>query len=129
MGSLVPLLEALRKIKTQFCAQPLGLGPRNVQNSQEGALGKTQTGQDQKKIPQGYFWGWGWGYSCIAESWCDVALFHSQTVVPALSGVLQSFIMSGVVGVVCPELQDSLLKAFAEVDPPNSRVQLYVTLW
>lgn len=30
--------------------------------------------------------------------------------------------MSGVVGVVCPELQDSLLKAFAEVDPPNSRV-------
>jgi hypothetical protein len=45
-----------------------------------------------------------------------------QAVVPTLSGVLQGFMMSGVVGVVCPELQDSLLKAFADVDPPNSRV-------
>ena len=31
--------------------------------------------------------------------------------------------MSDVVGVICPKLQDSLLKAFAEVDPPNSRVR------
>ena len=28
--------------------------------------------------------------------------------------------MSGVVGVVCPKVQDSV---FAEVDPPNSRVR------
>ena len=50
-------------------------------------------------------------------------LLPFQAVVPALSEVLQGFMMSGVVGVVCPELQDSLLKAFAEVDPPNSRVR------
>ena len=51
-----------------------------------------------------------------------VVLSCFQAVVPALSGVLQGFMMSSVVGVVCPELQDNLLQVFAEVDPPNSRV-------
>ena len=40
----------------------------------------------------------------------------------SLKGVLQGFMMNGVVGIVCPDLQNSLFDVFREVDPPNSRV-------
>ena len=49
-----------------------------------------------------------------------------QAVVPSLTGVLQGLMMNPVVGVVCPEMQESVLQVFMNVDPPNSRVCTYI---
>ncbi len=43
-------------------------------------------------------------------------------MVPSLTGVLQGLMMNPVVGVVCPEMRESVLQVFKDVDPPNSRV-------
>ena len=49
-------------------------------------------------------------------------VYFPQAVVPSLTGVLQGLMMNPVVGVVCPEMQESVLQVFKDVDPPNSRV-------
>ena len=59
---------------------------------------------------------------CLVGGALDDQLLCIQAVVSSLSSVLQGFMMSGIVGVVFPDLQNSLLQVFVELDPPNSRV-------
>lgn len=53
---------------------------------------------------------------CLVGGALGNQLLCIQTVVSSLSSVLQGFMMSGIVGVVCPDLQNSLLQVFVELN-------------
>ena len=48
-----------------------------------------------------------------------------QGVVPSLTEVLQGLMMNPVLGVVCPEMQESVLQVFTDIDPSSSNVSEY----